>query len=120
MMTEVLDEVADECAPPRVELGPRTERLGRDGTLVIPASGLEMLADAVEEALGGALGERAEPFYGHLTVARLRRNTALPEGLLGVPFDAVFVAQEFVLIESRPGSEGSIYTIRHRRMLGES
>ncbi len=114
MLAEVADEVAAAFAPPEVTLGPTTEQLGRDGTLVVPAQGLDEVAAGVEEALDGVLGAPSHPFYGHLTLVRLRGKAGLPEGLVGVPISTNFTGTELVLIESTPGADGSNYSVLHR------
>ena len=113
VLAEVADEVAAELAPPLVSLGPALERLGRDGTAVVPAAGLETVASSVDAHLDGALGERDEPFYGHLTVARLRRPLALPAEVLGLELACTFEASAIYLIESNPGPQGSVYDVVH-------
>jgi 2'-5' RNA ligase len=114
LLAAAADEVAGALDAPAIELGPATERLGRDGTLVVPARGAEAPARLVDEALGGALGEPAHPFVGHLTLARLRGRAALPEELVGRALEASFVASAIFLVESNPGPEGSVYEVRHR------
>ena len=106
--------VADSMAPPVVALGPATERLGRDGTLVVPARGVASIAVALDAALAaggldGVVEDRAEPFYGHLTLARLRRGARLPDEALGHELRASFLARSLVLIESTHTSEGRRY-----------
>ena len=117
LLGEVADEVAESVCPAAISLGPVTERLGRDGTLVVPGAGAEHLALGIEEALGGVLGEAEHPFYGHLTLARLRGKAPVPAELCGVGLEAVFEASEIVLIESNPGPQGSLYTVHHRSAL---
>ncbi len=114
MLTEVADEVTAQLGPPAILLGPATIRLGRDGTLVVPATGAELLARVVDEALGDALGTRDHSFLGHLTIARLRRHRTLDPDLIGVPITASFEASELCLIESTSSPEGSVYEIHHR------
>jgi len=113
-LAEVADEVAVLLAPPTILLGPLVERLGRDGTAVLPARGAEDLARAVDDALGGFLGERDHPFRGHLTIARLRRAIDLPPPVLELGLTASFAAGELYLIESNPGPQGSVYDVLHR------
>jgi 2'-5' RNA ligase len=117
-LLDATDEMAALFAPPLVTLGPSTERLGRDGTLVVPAQGVDELADALDEALVGRLGARDEPFYGHLTLARLRRSSALPEQLVGRGIETSFTPGSAVLIESSPGPEGSAYDLVHHAPFG--
>jgi 2'-5' RNA ligase len=114
MLAEVADEVAAEFACPEVALGPVPDRLGRDGTLVVPAQGIDGIAAAVETALDGVLGAPSHPFVGHLTLARLRGRGEVPAELLGVAIAASFTAPELVLIESTPGADGSNYSVLHR------
>lgn len=114
LLIDVADEVASECQPVEVTLGPKTERLGRDGTLVVPAHGVDALNAAVEESIGGALGEPGHPFVGHLTLARLRGTGGVPVELVGARIEAAFLATEIVLIESTPGGDGSKYSVLHR------
>ena len=113
-LVEVADEVAAVLAPARISLEGRTQRLGRDGTLVVPAAGATQLAEAVDDALGGLLGERHEAFFGHLTLARLARSVELPAVLLDVAVTTSFVATELCLIVSTPGRDGSVYDVAHR------
>jgi 2'-5' RNA ligase len=113
-LREVADEVAGLLAPPTVVLGPATERLGRDGTLVIPASGVDSVARAVDESLDGYLGARHEPFYGHLTIARLRRSIELPATVVGMAIRTTFTARSLYLIESNAGPDGSVYDVLHQ------
>ena len=117
LLLEVADEVSASASPVAISLGPLTERLGRDGTLVVPATGADHLALAIDEALGGVLGETDHPFYGHLTLARLRGSTAVSGELLGVELATSFLASELVVIESNPGPQGSLYRVHHRSPL---
>jgi 2'-5' RNA ligase len=112
-LAEAADEAAAALLAPEVALGPATERLGRDGTLVVPAAGAELLARSVDEALVGVLGDRDEPFYGHLTLARLGRSTVLPDALVGLGIESTFTPSGLYLIESNPGPDGSVYDVVH-------
>ena len=118
-LEEVAWMVSDRSVAPLIELGPATELLGRDGTLVVPARGAEELASTVDEVLdafglGDDVGPRDLPFSGHMTLARRRRRTTIPESLVGVPVSVSFRPRDVVLILSAPGPEGSIYDHRVR------
>jgi len=117
-LVDATNQVAGLFAPPLVTVGPSTERLGRDGTLVVAVHGIHELADALDEALAGRLGKRDEPFYGHLTLARLRRSRTLPEHLVGQGIETSFTPASIVLIESSPGPDGSIYELLHHAPFG--
>ncbi len=66
----------------------------------------------------------ARPFNPHITMARSRGSardglSALRSKLHGQPRFTRFVAKDFLLFESFPGSEGSRYEIRERFALKE-
>lgn len=114
----VATEVARRAEAPTISLGPATEILGRDGTLVVPATGAEQLAGLVDELLdelgvAAELGPRDHRFYGHLTLARRRRGS-VPEELVGRPLATSFVPEALHLIVSQPGPDGSVYDHRVR------
>ena len=108
---------------PTIVLGPTTERLGRDGTLVVPTAGATPVAAALDTALEnagleGVLEARSDDFYGHLTVARQRRGATISDALLAQPLATSFVARELVLIDSVPTSDGRRYEILARAPFG--
>ena len=100
------------CAPTQVTLGPAVDVLaGR--MLVIPAAGLDGVADEVTKRTR-TIGERPRRrFVGHLTVARLKSDALKPDAplpsTLGARFDATFVADEVALVESRLEPDGARY-----------
>ncbi|MET0910982.1 MAG: RNA 2',3'-cyclic phosphodiesterase [Ilumatobacteraceae bacterium] len=95
------------CAPAQVTLGPAVDVLA-DRLLVIPASGLDVVADEVTKRTR-TIGERPRRrFVGHLTVARFRPDAALPS-TLGARFDATFDADEIALVQSRLEPDGARY-----------
>ena len=113
-LAETTAEVASLSGEVAIELGPATERLGRDGTLVLPAAGAAPLAALVDQVLATTgldrrLPDRDESFFGHLTVARLRRRAALSDDLLGASFSSSFVATSIHLIDSVPSEQGRRY-----------
>ena len=122
-LDEVARAVAERSSAPVIELGPVTELLGRDGTLVVPARGAAELVRTVDQVLdefglGVDLGRRDHPFYGHMTLARRRRGLTIPTSLVGVPLAASFRPTDVTLIVSQPGPDGSIYDLRVRAPFG--
>ncbi len=114
-LDEVAREVALRSTAPVLELGPTTEVLGRDGTLVVPARGAEDLARLVDQVLDEFdvdLGPRDHPYFGHLTLARRRSGTSIPDALIGVPTVGLVRPMSLALIVSEPGPDGSIYDHR--------
>ena len=108
-----VDEVASRLA--RVELpratavlGPEIRRLGR-GMLVVPVAGVDDLAATVHRATDG-LGQPPEhrEFRGHLTLARRRRDAALP--MVGEAVSAAFDVDEVRLVVSDLDRRGATYT----------
>jgi 2'-5' RNA ligase len=114
LLIEVAEEAAAGLAPLVIELGTSTQRLGSDGTLVIPAMGASKAAARLDELLDGRLGGRDHGYFGHLTLARLRRGRSLPSWLLGQPLRTRFLASEMVLVRSTPGPGGSVYDFLYR------
>jgi 2'-5' RNA ligase len=110
----VAAEVAASEPPPQIVLGPSTERLGRDGTLVVPAAGADELVARLDAALVGIVGPRKRPFVGHLTLARLRRNASLPTEVLGVACETSFTPTAVYLLDSETAPTGSVYEVRAR------
>jgi len=95
------------CAPARVILGPAVDVLA-DRMLVIPAAGLEAVADEVTKRTR-AIGEPPRRrFVGHLTVARFKPDARLPS-TIGARFDAAFDAEEIALVQSRLEPDGARY-----------
>ena len=94
-------------APTRVELGPAVD-VFRDRMLVIPASGVDHLADEVERVTSDLGEPPRKRFYGHLTVARLHRHARMPP-TLGEFFSASFEATEIALVQSRLDPAGVSY-----------
>ncbi|MEI8051520.1 MAG: 2'-5' RNA ligase family protein [Actinomycetes bacterium] len=113
-VSSVAADVAAAIARPTLTLGPRTQRLGRDGTLVIPAVGADPLVDVLDEALAGIVPPRRAPFSGHLTLARTRRRFELPHEVLDVSVEATFAPMAIYLFDSEPGPTGSVYEVRSR------
>ena len=98
--------------PALAELGPQVVRLGT--VAVLPAIGVTELAATVTAATAGlGTNDDSRPFFGHLTLARLRTEQATLD-LIGRRFDAAFVVDAVELVASVPGDDGSRYTTVHR------
>jgi len=88
-------------------LGPTVRGLG-GRQLVVPALGVEALADAVLTATEG-IGERdRHTFYGHITIARLARDAR--SSVDGTAFRSEFEIGEIALATSTLLPTGATYT----------
>lgn len=97
----VVEALASLRAPAAVAvLGPATKRLGR-GVLMVPVSGLDDVAAAVESVLPGS----DRPFLGHLTLgrARDRRGSVVPASATGEPVSGSWAVEEVTLVRSAGG-----------------
>ena len=99
-------------------LGPAVRRLGKS-TVVVPAAGLDSLAEAVRDATGD-VGEPpgSRPFHGHLTIARLRRGAKCE--LVGTAVALEFRVEEVVLVHSTLTRDGARYAVIRRWPTRES
>lgn len=95
--------------PTVATIGTRVERLGR-GQLVLPVTGVDDLAATVRAATEEVGVPVDRPYFGHLTIARTRRDA--PSVLSAVEFDATMPVDEIALIESDLQSSGPVYTTR--------
>ena len=91
------------------ELGPVIRRLG-PRPIVVPVSGLDVLAAAVRDATGDVGEEPGGAFRGHVTLARLRRGTR-HEDSVGRPVDGSFTVDEVLLVHSTLGQGGPDYAV---------
>ncbi|MGI9612833.1 MAG: 2'-5' RNA ligase family protein [Acidimicrobiales bacterium] len=112
----VIDAIDATELPPDllgdVDLGPAVTRLGR--VAVLPARGLEQLARTVSKATEGlGTNDETRPFFGHLTLARLR-NEQTPCDLIGHRLRALFPWSTIELIASDHASGRSHYTTIHQ------
>lgn len=90
-------------------LGPGVDLLG-GRSLVVPVSGLDVLADEVR-GLTADLGEpESRPFLGHLTIARITPRADLPAAM-GAFVDLSFEVEEVSLVSSRLHPDRARYTI---------
>jgi len=113
-IARIAAEVAGGMPAPQITLGPRTEQLGRDGTLVVPASGADGLVAELDDALYDVVGPRERFYFGHLTLARLRRNAVLPAEVLDVECMTSFSPAAIYLLDSETAPTGSVYEVRAR------
>lgn len=106
---EVIGRLDDAVFPAATAAaGPGFDLLG-DRTLVLPMSGVDDLAEVADRALRG-VGSAPDRrrYFGHLTVARLRRN-ARPARSLGRLFDGRFEITEVALVASTLTDAGAVY-----------
>jgi 2'-5' RNA ligase len=93
----------------RARFGPAVDVL-RDRALVVPVSGLDGLAGAVRDATAH-IGEppSRRRFVGHLTLARTKPGTVMPDAL-GAMVQAEEDVAEVALVESRLERDHARYT----------
>jgi 2'-5' RNA ligase len=111
--SEVLEAMSSvPLSAGRASLGPAVDVLsGR--SLVVPVSGLDELAAVVVTAtrdIGDAPPTRR--FFGHVTIARLKRDAAMPRAL-GTPVSSAWEADEVALVQSRLHPDGVRYETIH-------
>lgn len=93
---------------PHVVLGPAVDVLD-ERALVVPAGGLDEVAtDVVERTRHLGTEKERKRFFGHLTIARVKSNVAMPRAL-GALIDASFDVTEIALIQSRLHPDGARY-----------
>lgn len=93
--------------PAHVRLGPAVDVLA-ERALVIPAVGLDALAEAVVSATKAIGDPPRHRFVGHLTLARVKPRAAMP-AVLGQMFSAQFDVDEVALVQSRLDPRGARY-----------
>jgi 2'-5' RNA ligase len=89
-------------------LGPAVDLLRRDH-LVVPVKGIDELAAAVVKAtsdIGDPPPKRA--FFGHVTLARLKKHADMPR-VLGDSVSAEWPVREVALVQSRLHPDGARY-----------
>ena len=102
-------DALDGCSHPCVHtrLGPAVDMLA-ERALVIPAAGLDDLADHVSSLTSQIGKPTRQRFFGHLTLARVKPNVAMPRAL-GTLVSAEFDVDEIALVQSRLHPEGARY-----------
>lgn len=97
-----------DTAPARAVLGPAVDVLDQRA-LVVPVSGLEALAAEVSRRTRGLGSEPPRKrFFGHVTLARVKSNVAMPR-TLGALFADEFDVTEIALVQSRLDPSGARY-----------
>ena len=93
-----------------VTIGPTTAKLGR-GVLMIPAHGLDGLAESVLDATRSIVPvpDDAFAFLGHMTLARCPRS--VPRWATGVAIDTGWTAREVELVSSRLGGGPPVHDV---------
>ena len=90
----------------RAVLGPEiTDLDGRQ--IVVPVTGVDPLAHAVREATAGLGAPDRRPFFGHITLARLRDGAR--SSLRGAAIDGAFEIDEIALVSSDTLPSGAVY-----------
>ena len=114
---DVIDALHDAVlAPTRAHLGPAVDVFA-ERALVVPVSGLEVLAATVIERTR-TIGEPPHKrFLGHLTVARVKSRVPMPR-TLGELFSPEFDVEEIELISSRLDPRGARYETLHTWPVG--
>ena len=103
-VTERLD--AADIPTARAVIGPEVTDLG-GRQIVVPVTGVDLLAHAVRQATAD-LGEvDNRPFFGHVTLARLRDGAG--STLRGASIDGVFEITEVALVSSDTLPTGAVY-----------
>jgi RNA 2',3'-cyclic 3'-phosphodiesterase len=110
--------------PAECRLGPGTGWFAGVRVLHLPAAGLDALAEAVRVATVPLVPDRrdgAEPFNGHLTLARAkgrRLSVAALGEMAAIPFEAAFRVSSMDLVCSEPSPRGHVYSTIVRAVLG--
>ncbi len=107
---EAVAAALDAVQLPRctARLGPALDLLG-EHSLVIPVDGLDDLADVVRRSTARLLDRPdRRRFFGHLTVAKLRRR-ARPRRSAGLRIETRFDVHEVALVHSTLHPDGAMY-----------
>jgi len=105
---EVVDALDGMTLPATTaRLGPGVDVLDQR-VVVLPAAGLEPLADAVNARTRNVGEAPRKRFVGHLTLARVQPRVPMPR-VVGVLFQHSFDVDEVALVESRLDHRGPRY-----------
>ncbi len=105
---KVIEALRGEALPRAdARLGPAVDMLA-ERALVIPAAGLEDLAERVTGLTAHIGKPTRKRFFGHLTLARVKSNVSMPR-TLGTLVSAEFGVDEIALVQSRLDPEGARY-----------
>jgi RNA 2',3'-cyclic 3'-phosphodiesterase len=113
-VVDVLDGTAFASA--RARLGPAVEVMGGHA-IVVPVHGLDTLARQVAERTGQIGEPPGRQFVGHLTLARVKPDAAMPQ-VVGFSLSAEFDVEEIALVESRLEPQGVQYETIERWLVG--
>ena len=91
----------------QARLGPAVDMLA-ERALVIPVNGLDDLAADVAGLTAKIGTPTRQRFFGHLTLARVKPNVAMPR-TLGTMVSAEFDVDEIALVQSRLDADGARY-----------
>jgi 2'-5' RNA ligase len=106
--TRVIDALDHATLPPAsARLGPAVDMLA-ERALVIPASGLDELAEEVTRSTTQIGTPTRKRFFGHLTLARVKPHVAMPRALATL-VSAEFDVDEIALVQSRLEPDGARY-----------
>jgi 2'-5' RNA ligase len=105
----IVASALDQALLPTVHarLGPAVDVLA-ERALVVPVTGIDALAAAVEAATSDLGQPPRKRFVGHLTLARLHRRATMPEAL-GALVGGAFDVTEIALVQSRLHPDGARY-----------
>lgn len=117
---EVIDALNGlHATAPHAVLGPGVDVLDQRA-LVMPVSGLDALAAEVSRLTRGLGSEPAKKrFFGHISVARVKPNVAMPR-TLGALFADEFDVTEIALVQSRLDPNGARYETIETWPVGQS
>jgi 2'-5' RNA ligase len=118
LLPELVDALGSAATrvrgPVHCTIGPATAWFGGSRVLQIPATGLDLVAEAVRRATVRTVPDAGEaPFIGHLTVARVRGrrlDQSARAAVAGVAFAAEFAVPRFLLVASALSPTGPRYT----------
>ncbi|MDA3041164.1 MAG: RNA 2',3'-cyclic phosphodiesterase [Actinomycetota bacterium] len=107
-ISDVVDAMDDLDLPETVaRLGPGVDALD-ERALIVPVTGLDALAECVNDATRHLGDPPRKRFLGHLTIARIKPNTRMPPAM-GAYISTRFSVDEVCLVRSRLHADGARY-----------